>query len=231
MEQAETVISYLRGSPETSFAGIPTFYGVTYPEVWPGIDAVYRADGPHLKSAYVVKPGADPTALRLRITGGQGRLSEQGELEVQTPAGLSRESAPVAWQDTSSGRARVQTRFDLLSGPDDTDIVEYGFKLGSYDPARPLIVDPTITFAGFVGGNGNEEIDGVAIDGSGASYATGLTSSTDCTFEPTAGAFDGTLNGGLDAFVVKVNPTGTGVVYETYFGGDGSADIGRGIAV
>jgi hypothetical protein len=231
MERAETVVSYLRGTPETSISGVPTYEGVAYPDLWAGIDAVYRADGQHLKSAYVVKPGADPSSVRLRLRGGQARLSEQGALTIETPLGRFQESAPVAWQDTPAGRARVSARFDLLATPDDLDIVEYGFTLGSYDPARPLIIDPTIAFAGFVGGNGSDEVDGVAVDGSGAAYATGIVLSSAASFEPTAGALDTTLNGSQDAFVVKVNPTGDTVVYKTYLGGDGNADIGRGVAV
>src|SRR5690606_25356642 len=109
---------------------------------------------------------------------------------------------------------------DLLTGTDDLDVIEYGFTLGAYDPAHPLVVDPTVAFAGYVGGNAIDSINAVAVDGSGAVYATGTTGSADCTFEPTVGAADGVLNGGADAFVVKVNPAGTSVVYKTYLGGD-----------
>ena len=56
----------------------------------------------------------------------------------------------------------------------------------------------------------------MAIDGTGSAYVTGHTSSSD--FPTTAGAFDTTYNI-YDAFVVIVNPTGTGLTYATYLGG------------
>ena len=63
------------------------------------------------------------------------------------------------------------------------------------------------------------------MDGSGNAYVTGGTGSTDF---PTLNPVQGTYGGGDDAFVTKLNPTGTALVYSTYLGG--SADDG-GIAI
>jgi len=64
---------------------------------------------------------------------------------------------------------------------------------------------------------------GIAVDASGNAYVTGGTSSSD--FPTTAGAFQtafgGDVVGGGDAFVTKLNPTGSAVVYSTYLGGSG----------
>ena len=68
----------------------------------------------------------------------------------------------------------------------------------------------------------------MAVDAAGNAYVTGVTSSND--FPTTAGAFDTSLGGSTDAFVTKLNPTGTGLVYSTYLGGS-VQDTGRGIAV
>ena len=59
---------------------------------------------------------------------------------------------------------------------------------------------------------------GIAVDAAGNAYVTGYTDSTD--FPTTAGAFQTTYGGGdYDAFVTKLNPTGTALVYSTYLGG------------
>ena len=68
---------------------------------------------------------------------------------------------------------------------------------------------------------------GVAIDGGGNAYVVGLAGSSD--FPTTAGAFQPTFAGpgqvgnsfGGDGFVLKLNPTGTGLVYSTFLGGLG----------
>ncbi len=67
---------------------------------------------------------------------------------------------------------------------------------------------------------------GIAVDGSGAAYVTGTTSSSDF---PTMAAFQSTRSGPADAFVTKLNPNG-GIVFSTYLGGNG-AELGFGIAV
>ena len=69
---------------------------------------------------------------------------------------------------------------------------------------------------------------GIAVDTAGNAYVTGYTDSTD--FPTTAGAFQTTFGGKYDAFVTKLNPTGTALVYSTYLGGTGD-DGGTGIAV
>ena len=73
---------------------------------------------------------------------------------------------------------------------------------------------------------GGSDVDdggyGIAVDGAGNAYVTGHTASTD--FPTTAGAFDTTYNGGDDAFVTKLNPSGSALVYSTYLGGSGDDD-------
>ena len=68
----------------------------------------------------------------------------------------------------------------------------------------------------------------IAVDGSGRAYVTGLTNSAD--FPTTPGAFDTTFNGGSDAFVTKLNASGSALAYSTFLGGT-NVDEGLGIAV
>ncbi len=85
-----------------------------------------------------------------------------------------------------------------------------------------------LVYSTYIGGSGDEWSDGIAVDGSGNAYVTGVTGSTD--YDITPGAFQTTNEGGGDAFVTKLNAAGTGLVYSTYLGGS-SHDEGRDIAV
>ena len=85
-----------------------------------------------------------------------------------------------------------------------------------------------LAYATFLGGSGSDGGSAIAVDGVGCAYVTGTTYSSD--FPSTAGAFDRSLNGDYDAFVVKVNANGTGLAYATFLGGSGW-DEGRAIAV
>ena len=79
-----------------------------------------------------------------------------------------------------------------------------------------------LAYATFLGGSGGDYGYGIAVDGTGSAYVTGGTSSTD--FPTTPGAFDTSYNGSCgDAFVVKLNPAGSGLAYATFLGG---SDIG-----
>jgi hypothetical protein len=79
-----------------------------------------------------------------------------------------------------------------------------------------------LVYSTYLGGGGDDEGYGIAIDSSGNAYITGYTQSTN--FPTTPGAFD-TSGGGV--FVTKLNPSGTALVYSTYL----NSGIGYGIAV
>ena len=85
-----------------------------------------------------------------------------------------------------------------------------------------------LVYSTYLGGGNYDYGWGIAIDGSGNAYVTGYTLSTN--YPITAGAFLTTFGGNYDAFVTKLNSTGSGLVYSTYIGGGGS-EYGRGIAI
>ncbi|MBI4590231.1 MAG: SBBP repeat-containing protein, partial [Candidatus Rokubacteria bacterium] len=87
-----------------------------------------------------------------------------------------------------------------------------------------------LVYAGYIGGAGNDDGRGIAVDSAGNAYVTGSAGSAEWTGFPVTVGPDLTYNGGFDAFVAKVNAAGTGLVYAGYIGGSGD-DFGRGIAV
>ena len=87
-----------------------------------------------------------------------------------------------------------------------------------------------LVYSTYLGGSSDENTAynaAIAVDGSGNAYVTGDTSSDDF---PTESAYDTELGGASDAFVTKLNDTGSALTYSTYLGG-GSVDYGFGIAV
>src|SRR6202044_2516287 len=78
------------------------------------------------------------------------------------------------------------------------------------------------------GSTGNSDATAIAVDAAGDAYVTGFTGSTD--FPVTPGAFQ-TAKPGLDnAFVLKLNPSGSALIYSTYLGGN-DAEFPEGMAV
>src|SRR5439155_25697234 len=85
-----------------------------------------------------------------------------------------------------------------------------------------------LVYSTYLGGSSGDQALGIAVDAAGNTYVTGLTLSAD--FPTTLVAFDTSFNGILDAFVTKLSPTGTSLVYSTYLGGSND-DRGHSIAV
>jgi Beta-propeller repeat len=104
-----------------------------------------------------------------------------------------------------------------------------GFAVAGYDTSLPLVIDPVITYSSYLGGSGDEFSIWSDIDRAGNFYVTGFTNSPD--FPTTGGVFQPTFAGGDgDAFVAKLNRSGSGLVRSTYLGGDAS-DVGIGLDV
>jgi hypothetical protein len=85
-----------------------------------------------------------------------------------------------------------------------------------------------LLYSTYLGGSSDDGGRGIAVDGAGSAYVTGDTSSTD--FPATSGAAQTTNAGGQDAFVTKLNASGSALLYSTYLGGS-SGEVGQGIAV
>ena len=133
----------------------------------------------------MVAPGADPSAIKLHVTGASGLSTDaQGELLIQTGGGTLVQSAPVLTQAAASAGAAPQTISGgavLLPGGD------VGFRVGAYDTTKPLTIDPVIQYSAYLGGSGSDQAFAVAADGSGDAYVAGTTTSTN--FPTTTGVY------------------------------------------
>ncbi len=209
--------------------GLARHAQVRYRNLWPGIDLVMSGQAGTLKYEFRVRPGASVGDIRLAYRGATGlALDRDGGLRVKTTDGVLKDSAPVAYQLIDGTRVNVGSRFAIRRAG---GAGRYGFAVGSgYRPDRALIIDPGLAYSTFLGGASDEDGNGVAVDAAGNAYVTGVTQSPD--FPTTAGAFDrtGAQSNSLDAFVTKLNPSGTALVYSTFLGGS-NFDLGRDITI
>jgi len=220
LEQLPATSNYFGGSdPAEWHTDIPSFTRVRYAQVYSGIDMVYYGNQRRLENDFVVAPGADPNVIQMAFRGIKDfEIDRMGDLVLRTEQGNIRQSRPVAYQEANGGRVEVSVSY-VANGVD-----RIGFQVGDYDPARPLIIDPVLTYSTYLGGSGFDQGYAIAIDSLGNAYVTGATAAID--FPTTPGAFQ-TNYGGGDAFVTKINPSGSALVYSTYLNGAS----GNGIAV
>ncbi|MFN2169371.1 MAG: SBBP repeat-containing protein, partial [Anaerolineae bacterium] len=86
----------------------------------------------------------------------------------------------------------------------------------------------SFVYSTFLGGQQADGGSGIAVDRNGSAYLTGYTRSSD--FPSVAWAPDSSYGGGYDAFVLKLEPSGTSLDYATFLG-DGGDEWGQAIAV
>ena len=218
-ERLNAAANFLIGSQSQNWkTNLPTYQKILYRNLYPGIDMTYGAVGHRIKSEFLVAPGADPKLIRLRYSGAERiSIEPSGELLVRGAHTEAREEAPVIFQNGM----QIPGRYILL------DAQTVGFEIDAFDSSLPLLIDPVLSYATYLGGTGMSAVTGLAVDSSGDLYATGWTESLNFQIAAPIQASNG---GGVDAFVVKLNPSGTSLLYATYIGGTGD-DRGAGIAV
>ena len=206
---AAGAVHYFRG---TASHPARQFERIRLARVRPGVDLLLYGAGDSLEYDFVLAPGADPAALALRIEGG-GPLSvdDSGDLLLSTPGGPVRQKRPLVYQEGPRGPEYIEAGFRLLAGN------RAGFHLGAYDRSRPLIIDP-ILFSTYLGGTEDDRAYSIATDTAGNILIAGATSSVNF---PSTSSYDQTFaGGGSDAFLVKLNSTGTQRIFSTYLGGN-----------
>jgi hypothetical protein len=215
-------------APSHYFKGIqafraPSFARVEYPQVYPGVDLAYYGKQRELEFDFMLAPGADASRIRLSFEGVQEVLLEaDGRLRLRTGSGDLWLGRPRVYQKRGGEEREIAATL-ILRGRN-----EAGFQLGAYDPQLPVMIDPVLSYASYLGGAAFDSITGIAVDSAGSAYVAGWTESVD--FPTTSQAFQSGNGGSTDAFVAKLSPAGDSLVYSTYLGGSRD-DRAFGIAV
>ena len=204
---------FIGNDPTRWHTRVPTFARVHYIGVYQGIDLIYYGNQRKLEYDFVVAPHANPRQVELHFSGAQQlKLDHNGNLLVIGDNGQVAFEKPVVYQDEKGQRVPVQGGYALLANH------TVGFKVGKYDRSKALVIDPTLSYATYLGGSIDDAGTAIAADANGNIYVIGFTVDTD--FPVTAGAFQTT--NAMDnevAFVTKLNAAGSALVYSTYLGG------------
>ncbi len=205
---------YLGNNPKKWRTNIPTYARVTYRALYSGIDISYYGNQNQLEFDFILRPNADPSQIRMRFPDAdQVRVDHDGNLDL---GGLS-----LMAPDVFQGDSKIEGHYRVLANK---DVV---FEVGDYDRGQSLTIDPTLTYATRLGGDGGLTYPrAVAVDTNGNAYLAGYTTSVD--FPMVNAPFPGS-KGGNSGFIAKINDTGTALLYSTYIGG--GADYLQGIAV
>lgn len=205
--------NYLIGNDPSAWkTNVPTYASVRVEQLYPGVDLVWYGKGRSLEYDLVMEAGADPGAVSFSLGSAPSpEIDPDGALV----AGDVRFERPVAYQEIDGSHRTVPCGYVT------NDKGRVGFRLGDYDRSLPLVIDPEIGYTyTFADSSKDISISGIAVDSTGAAYVAGRTR--------TEGA-GGVLT--VAAFVAKLNPEGTALVYSTTISGSAGNEEARDIAV
>jgi PKD repeat protein len=200
---------YLGSDSAQWYTNLPTYADISYQQLYPGINLRYEGKDGSLKSTFTIAPGADPARIRWQYGGAAAVVVDyaSGDLHITLPnQSQVVEQAPIAWQEINGRRVSVPVAYALAANG------SVGFKLASYNPSAPLIIDPTIVYETTIDvGDFGRGVD-IAIDAAGNAYVLGQV-----------------IDAENDVVIAKLSPDGS-LLYTTYLRGS-KVDFGGGIAL
>ena len=217
----DTYNNYLIGNDSTKWGRKCRIYqGVTYKNIYPGIDLRYYTDNGRLKYDLIVHPGADPRNIALQYEGLDGLTVTHNRLSLKTSVGEVKEMEPFSYQAGDHGRESVPVTYRVSK----TRVVQ--FDVSHYNKNQVLVIDPTLVFSTFSGSRetnwgftATPGPDGTFFSG-GIVFGDGYPTSN--------GAFESKFQGGtFDVGIMKFSANGRNRIYANVFrcpgqpGGDG----------
>lgn len=210
-----SVNNYFIGNDKSKWAsGCGVFSGVTYKNIYPGIDVHYYSDaGGRLKYDLIVAPGANIDNITLKYTGADNLTIKNNDLVISTSVGENKELSPYTYQVVGKERKELDCRY-VLKG----DILK--FKVKNYNPTSTLIIDPTRVFFTYTGSTTDNWGFTATYGPDGSFFSGGIVFGTG--FPVSTGAYKISFQGGAyDIGILKLTPDGVNRVYATYIGGSG----------
>lgn len=214
--------NYFIGNDPSKWAGNCKVYeAVTYKNVYPNIDVRYYTEGEKLKYDFIVHPGGNPNAIAMRYDGADKLEIKNQELIITTSVGTVKELYPYTYQSPYGKREYVNCKYVLRD-----NVVT--FKVGKYNPAQTLVIDPSLIFSSFTG-SPQENWGYTATPGpDGSLFAGGIAFGAN--YPVSAGGYQTVFGGGInedntgpyDIAIFKFSPNGSQRVYATYLGGSGN---------
>jgi len=233
----DTHLSYFHGDASEWRADVPVWGGVRYRNLYPGIDLELSGARGRLEQRLRVGLGANLGNVRIRVDGSDGQTVESDYLRIQTTAGDV--SMPLLQIESNGAIQRAPSGVvPAVVGND----VRAPFAQSTHQNSAPDLQSALgVGYGTFIGGEFDDFAEDIAVDSTGAAYVTGYTFSPG--FPHTPGAFDPTcgadpagscdLTDGFyfyDAYIAKLNPAGSELVYATFIGGAAN-DFGQGIVI
>jgi PKD repeat protein len=206
-EQKSYLNFYLPQCPNGTL-NVKHYKKLVYKNIYNGIDWVWKFTDDGIKYDFIVHPGADYRQIQLQFDKEiSPSIDREGNLRIENILGNLIEEAPITFNDNKIVESNFVLKENTLS-----------FSVSDFNPAQPLLIDPTLIWVAFQGTRNKERAYGSAIDSLQNLYVAGSINSNGFTDTLSKKGYQIYNNGGEDGFITKFNIYGE-VVWSTYFGG------------
>lgn len=207
---------FLGNDPAKWTSRVPVCKGVTYKNIYTGIDVSVFGNGNNVRYDFNISAGGNPSDIHLLFTGQDKLFLRDGKLVITTSVGEIEQQQPYGYQASKNGTVKPVACSYALTGNALSIHVT-----GPYDKTLPLIIDPTLVFSTYTGSTGDNWGMSATYDISGNGYTTGECFAPGYPLSP--GAFQTTYAGSMhmaDMAISKFNPSGSQLLFSTYLGGN-----------
>lgn len=215
--QSSTSNYYKAGTSPISKSKVTNYEIVTYKNVYPFIDVVFKTTENGVKYDIILHPGSKLEDVKFRYSGMvEAHLSDKQTLMLNTQIRALEETIPLSFYKDSG--KEVEVNFELLETQPGSVVV--GFQAESkLKPNKILVIDPVpdYVWSNYQGDSLTTTTTGVITDRLGYVYVCGKTLSLSNI--ATSGAYQDTIDNLYDSYIKKYN-SGGGLLWSTYFGGN-----------
>jgi photosystem II stability/assembly factor-like uncharacterized protein len=229
---------FIGNQPKDWRTDVASFASVKYTGLYDGVDAVIYGNQQNPEYDFIVAAGADFQVIQLAFEGAKSiKIDEQGDLLLETDAGLLRQRKPFAYQTINGERREIACNYTRLNpktsptptrsrrptadacrgarpcAPAQTPLI--GFEIGDYDKTLPLVIDPILDFSSQLGGGGglSYNVTDVALDADANIYLVGHTYQAPVPASESLQTQAVPIHTGI--FVAKINSASKQLVYYT----------------
>ena len=107
IEERKAATNYFVGGKNNWRTSVPQYGRVRYREVYKGIDVDYYLTEGKLEFDFIVRPGSEPEAIRMRFAGADSLRIQDGAVVVAAAGEQMRQLPPVVYQETATGERRA----------------------------------------------------------------------------------------------------------------------------
>ena len=223
-----TYYNYYYGKKPSGWATrVHGYYHLDLKNIWEGVDIKMYSSPAGLKYDFIIQPGSNVSTVKMKYSGQEGMMVDEGRLKIKTSVNTLVEEIPEAYQYIGDTKVQVKCRYVLKGSV-------LGFETGAYDTSRPLVIDPVLVFITYSGSTADNFGFTATYDSRGNLYAGGNVSEPTLVpngkYPTTPGAFQQTFAGvasdsgpyagfPCDIGISKYDSSGNNLLYATYIGG------------